>query len=56
MIPIDMVVSPRLSLSGNDDMYRIVLTWGKMPKDLDSYLLTPWPRGHSCHDGMVGHQ
>ena len=53
MIQQDMVISPRLSLRGNDDMYRIVLTWGRQPKDLDSYLITPWPRKPNCESGMV---
>lgn len=53
MIQQDMVISPRLSLRGSDDMYRIVLTWGKTPKDLDSYLITPWPREPKCQSGMV---
>ena len=57
MIPQDMVISPRLSLRGTDDMYRIVLTWGRQPKDLDSYLITPWPGSSDdpdCESGMVG--
>ncbi|KAJ7393926.1 hypothetical protein OS493_003595 [Desmophyllum pertusum] len=53
MIHQDMVISPRLSLRGTDDMYRIVLTWGRSPKDLDSYLMTPWPRDSDCQSGMV---
>lgn len=53
MIQKDMVISPRLSLRGSDDMYRIVLTWGRSPKDLDSYLITPWPREPDCQSGMV---
>ena len=48
-----MALSPRLSLQGNNDKYRIVLTWGKTPKDLDSYLLTPWSAGAQCKKGMV---
>ena len=57
MIHQDMVISPRLSLRGTDDMYRIVLTWGRQPKDLDSYLITPWPGSSDdpdCESGMVG--
>lgn len=54
MIQQDMVISPRLSLRGSDDMYRIVLTWGRSPKDLDSYLITPWKRDADCQSGMVG--
>ena len=54
MIQQDMVISPRLSLRGSDDMYRIVLTWGRSPKDLDSYVITPWPRDAECQSGMVG--
>lgn len=53
MIHQDMVISPRLSLRGSDDVYRIVLTWGRQPKDLDSYLITPWPRAPDCESGMV---
>ncbi|XP_073239284.1 VWFA and cache domain-containing protein 1-like [Porites lutea] len=56
MIHQDMVISPRLSLRGTDDMYRIVLTWGRQPKDLDSYLITPWPGSSDdpdCESGMV---
>ncbi|RMX46892.1 hypothetical protein pdam_00014505, partial [Pocillopora damicornis] len=53
MINQDMVISPRLSLRGSDDMYRIVLTWGRVPKDLDSYVITPWPRESECKSGMV---
>ena len=53
MIHQDMVISPRLSLRGNDDMYRIILTWGRQPKDLDSYLITPWQRKPDCEAGMV---
>ncbi len=56
MIQQDMVISPRLSLRGSDDMYRIVLTWGRSPKDLDSYLITPWKRDADCQSGMVGCQ
>lgn len=51
------MISPRLSLRGTDDMYRIVLTWGRQPKDLDSYLITPWPGSSDdpdCESGMVG--
>ena len=53
MIQQDMVISPRFSLRGTDDMFRIVLTWGRTPKDMDSYLITPWPRGQDCDYGMV---
>jgi len=53
MIQQDMVISPRLYLRGSDDMYRIVLTWGRSPKDLDSYLITPWPHEPDCQSGMV---
>ena len=31
----------------------IVLTWGRVPKDLDSYVITPWPRESECKSGMV---
>ena len=56
MIQQDMVISPRLSLRGTDDMYRIVLTWGRQPKDLDSYLITPWTiqsEDADCESEMV---
>ncbi|KAK3718988.1 hypothetical protein QZH41_013156, partial [Actinostola sp. cb2023] len=53
MIYIDLVISPKLSLKGNIDMYRIVLTWGKIPRDLDSYILTTWPTSDKCKLGKV---
>lgn len=53
MIPLDLVISPKLSLRGNVDMYRIVLTWGNVPRDLDSYILTPWPTSAKCKQGRV---
>lgn len=41
----DATITPEL----NPDEYRIVLTWGQYPQDLDSHLTGPTPDGYRFH-------
>ena len=43
----DIPLTPELALGGGN--YRIVLTWGENPRDLDSHLVTPVIEGRTYH-------
>lgn len=43
----DIVISPEFVAGGSG--LRIVLTWGELPKDLDSHLAGPTPEGERFH-------
>jgi len=43
----DVPITPELAPGGGE--YRIVLTWGENPRDLDSHLVTPMIEGHTYH-------